>query len=211
MWNWTWSDILARCSRDGPTLCGLTGGIDIPKLWHGEVFSVFWWTTFAYFIADLIWMVALPGCVRSPKVIIQHHLATLAYILIPYIRRQYGWLMGACMIVEVNTWFLIARRSFNKNGDKPFQTGVHPWKSLRLIIVSTCFYITWFAIRLVFYPLLLIVICKEWYAYSLEVRTPLNLIAVTPVMQLIFIFLNVKWTVDLVRSKCKGRGVSKGL
>jgi len=209
--NWKCSDIFALCKGDFLSLCGLTQGVNLPGLWHGEAFSLFWWTTLAYFIADLCWMVFLPSCVKSPDVIIKHHVATLLYIMIPYIRRQYGWLMGACMIVEVNTWFLIARRSFNKNGDKPFQTGVPPAKSIRLVVVSTCFYASWFAIRLVFYPFLCMVICFEYQAYSAQVGTWFNIIAITPAMQFIFICLNLKWTTDLVRSKCKGRGVSKGL
>eukprot|EP00415_Alexandrium_ostenfeldii_P003226 UN3226 len=119
--------------------------------------------------------------------------------------------MGACMIVEVNTWFIIARRAFNRKGEKPFTTGVPLWTSIRLATVSTCFYITWFVIRLGVYPWLLIVITVNWYNESVRVGTPLNILVVTPVMQCIFIFLNVKWTIDLLRSKLKGRGPSKGL
>merc|ERR1711862_641115 len=114
------------------------------------------------------------------------------------------------MIVEVNTWFLIARRTFNKQGDKPFSPGVPVRKSICLCIISTGFYITWFAIRLIFYPYLLFVIIKEWWLYSARVGTMLNLIAVTPAIQVILIYLNVKWTVDLIWSKCKGREARRG-
>eukprot|EP00418_Pyrodinium_bahamense_P017117 CAMPEP_0179115806 /NCGR_PEP_ID=MMETSP0796-20121207/54286_1 /TAXON_ID=73915 /ORGANISM="Pyrodinium bahamense, Strain pbaha01" /LENGTH=347 /DNA_ID=CAMNT_0020814061 /DNA_START=20 /DNA_END=1063 /DNA_ORIENTATION=- len=193
-------------------VCGVVmGEYAVTQFWHGEAFQTFWWATFLYFTVDGFFVLLLPHCVKSPKVILQHHLATIGYIFIPKTRPEYGWLMGACMIVEVNTWFLIARRSFNKNGDKPFTTGVPLLKSLRLSIVSSCFYISWFVIRLGFYPYLLIVIIGEWYTESKRVGTPVNLIAVTPVMQCIFIFLNVKWTIDLIRSKLKGRGPGKGL
>jgi len=192
--------------------CGIaTGQYSILQMWHGGVFLTFWWVTFAYFIVDVLFVLLLPKCVKSPWVIVQHHLATIGYIFVPKTRPEYGWLMGACMIVEVNTWFLIARRSFNKNGDKPFTRGVSLLKSVRLSIVSSCFYVSWFVIRLGFYPYLLIVIIGEWFAESRRVGTPVNLIAITPVMQCIFIFLNVKWTVDLIRSKLKGRGPGKGL
>jgi len=90
------------------------GVISLPGLWTGHYFGLFWWTTFMYFVADLMFMIFLPHCVRSPGVIVKHHLVTLGYIFVPKLRPRYGWLMGACMIVEVNTWFLIARRSFNK-------------------------------------------------------------------------------------------------
>lgn len=201
-WNWSCTAI---------PLCGLTTWTSVPSLWHGEHFSAFWWTTFAYFVIDALWMVLLPMCVRSPDVIIKHHIATLAYIFIPYNHPRFAWFMGANMIVEVNTWFLIARRSFNKNGDKMFSQGVPLTKSLRLLAVSSCFYVSWFVIRLGLYPLLLVLMVQAWWDYSSEVGSYLNIIGVTPVMQCIFIFLNVKWTIDLIRSKLKGRGTSKGL
>lgn len=180
-------------------------------MWHGEVFQEFWWTTLAYFILDILWVILLPDCVKSPGVILKHHLATVGYIFIPKLRPEHGWLMGACMIVEVNTWFLIARTALNKRGDRMFTTGVTFWKSIRTATISGCFYLSWFVIRLVIYPYLLIVITREWIKESNRVGTPLNLIAITPVMQCVFIFLNMKWTVDLIRSKLKGRGASKGL
>mmetsp|Transcript_78432 Transcript_78432/g.229968 ORF Transcript_78432/g.229968 Transcript_78432/m.229968 type:complete len:349 (-) Transcript_78432:116-1162(-) len=198
--------------RGSLPFCGLlTGEFSLIQLWNGEAFLAFWWMTFAYFIVDVLFVLLLPQCVKSPKVIVQHHFATIAYICVPKMRPEYGWLMGACMLVEVNTWFLIARRACNKKGDKPFATGVPLAKSARLCVVSTCFYVSWFLIRLGFYPYLLIVILGEWYLESVRVGTPVNLIALTPVMQCIFIFLNVKWTIDLIRSKLKGRGPGKGL
>lgn len=198
-----------RCHSTA-SFCGF-GIYSVPDLWHGEAFQIFWWVTFAYFVTDVLFVVLVPGCVRSPGVIVKHHVATLGYIFVPKLRPQYGWLMGACMIVEVNTWFLIARRSFNKKGDKMFMPGVSLVKSLRLCVVSSCFYISWFVIRLGVYPYLLVVIIREWWKETQRVGTPLNLIAITPVMQCIFIFLNVKWTLDLIRSKMKGRGPGKGL
>mmetsp|Transcript_56164 Transcript_56164/g.130780 ORF Transcript_56164/g.130780 Transcript_56164/m.130780 type:complete len:346 (+) Transcript_56164:91-1128(+) len=190
--------------------CGVLAGA-ITQLWAGKAFLAFWWTTFTYFVVDMLFVLLLPQCVKSPSIIVKHHMATIGYIMIPKMRPEYGWLMGSCLIVEVNTWFLIARRYFNRNGDKMFTPGVPLVKSLRLLLVSSCFYVSWFVIRLGFYPYLLFVIVGEWYAESIRVGTPINLIAITPVMQCIFIFLNVKWSVDLIRSKLKGRGPAKGL
>lgn len=183
----------------------------VVELWHGEAFAEFWWTTFAYFILDMGWMLVLPDCVKSPGVILKHHIATIGYIMLPKFRPQVGWLMGACMIVEVNTWFLIARRALNKRGDRPFTTGVPLYKSLRCALISTCFYITWFGIRLIIYPGLLVVMVQEWLKLSAEVGTYLNLLIMAPVFQCAFIYLNVKWSIDLIRSKLKGRGPGKGL
>jgi len=202
-WNW-------ECFN-WRTGCGIFQGKSVVNMWTGEYFLLFWWTTLVYFLLDMAWMLIVPQCVKSPKVILQHHLVTLGYIMVPYLKPRYGWLMGACMIVEVNTWFLIARRSFNKKGDRMFTTGVSLTKSLRLLAVSSCFYITWFVIRLGFYPYLFVVIVWEVYIYSMEVGTIFHIVTITPIMQIVFIVLNAKWTIDLIRSKIKGRGTSKGL
>lgn len=207
------------CSTLSPVLnlCGLPAGDvsllhrKLPELWHGEYFELFWWVTFIYFVADFLWMVLLPACVKSPKVIIQHHVLTIGYIFLPKRLPQYAWMMGANMIVEVNTWFLIARRAFNKKGHRPFSKDTPFPKKIRLMTVSVCFYATWFAIRLGLYPYLFVCLIFEWRRYSSIVGSPLNLMTITPVMQGLFIYLNIKWSIDLIRSKLKGRGPGKGL
>ncbi|KAL3942199.1 MAG: hypothetical protein SGARI_000346 [Bacillariaceae sp.] len=107
--NWNWE-----------MLVNLKKKQTVADAWHGEWFYVFFWTTMLYFVTDLIWVISVPNCVKSPAVIIQHHIATMLYILIPYYQPSVRWCMGACMSVEINTWFLIARRVFNKQGFPPW-------------------------------------------------------------------------------------------
>merc|ERR1712232_188059 len=68
----------------------------LPDLWHGEVFHVFWWLSFGYFVADVMFLLLVPQCVKSPRIIFYHHIATIGYICVPKCRPEYGWLMGAC-------------------------------------------------------------------------------------------------------------------
>eukprot|EP00591_Stephanopyxis_turris_P003125 CAMPEP_0195508436 /NCGR_PEP_ID=MMETSP0794_2-20130614/1639_1 /TAXON_ID=515487 /ORGANISM="Stephanopyxis turris, Strain CCMP 815" /LENGTH=150 /DNA_ID=CAMNT_0040635395 /DNA_START=149 /DNA_END=598 /DNA_ORIENTATION=+ len=85
----------------------LLDGIDgrnMEKAWTGEWFAAFWWATLIYFGLDLIWVALVPSCVKSPGTIIKHHIATLVYILVPYLNPEYQWCMGVCMSVEINTW-----------------------------------------------------------------------------------------------------------
>jgi len=202
----------ANFSCPDPFFCGIPSGkASLPSLWTGQLWEAFWWTTFAYFAIDLLFVISLPNCVRSPRVIIGHHVATILYIMVPKRQPKFAWLMGCCMTVEVNTWFLIARRSFNKLGEKPFTPGVSLLKSLRLALVSVSFYVSWFAIRIAFYPFLFISIVAEWYHHWGEVGTPFNSLLMTPIIQLILMCMNFKWTVDLLRSKLKSHGKSKGL
>ena len=77
----------------------------------------------------------------------------------------------AGMSVEINTWFIIARRRWN-----------HP------LICSIFFYITWFGIRLILYPYLLLKFYQEYMDFSEKIGTYYNIIAVAPIFQVSFLF-----------------------
>ena len=207
--NWTgdlWTDPL------GATFFA-TGGV--ASLWHGRHFWAFLWVTVGYFVADLIWVTVLPKCVASPGTIVKHHVATLLYIVaVPLRLPEYGWCMGSCMAVELNTWFLIARRVFNKQGDAAwFSVGLHVpvVKSVRIKLISVLFYVTWFSIRCALYPYLVLEFARLYLSRAERVGTYFNTLLVAPLFQLVFVYLNTKWTIDLVRSKLKGKGPQKGL
>lgn len=196
---------------------GAAAVTSIPSSWHGHYFMPFWWTTCSYFVADVIFVLLSPRCVRSPSVIMKHHLITLAYICVPLYFREYEWLMGSCLLVEINTWLLIARRFFNRAGDKPFfSIGVPFTKSLRIKVISVGFYVTWFAIRIIGYPALMLPVVRAYDTHTMLTGTRLNALAIAPLFHLVFIILNFKWTVDLVRSKLRPskrarRSMQKGL
>lgn len=158
-----------------------------------DLFWVFYSVTVLYFVVDLAWIYIKPQSVKSPKFIMGHHVVTMSYLLIPYNYPHLAWCMSLCMSVEINTWFIIARRRWN-----------HP------LACSFFFYLTWFGIRLILYPILVIQIYKEWKDYSAETGTHLNIIAIAPIFQVLLVCLNVKWTIDLFKSKMKGT-TQKGL
>uniref|UniRef100_A0A7R9YC30 TLC domain-containing protein n=1 Tax=Pinguiococcus pyrenoidosus TaxID=172671 RepID=A0A7R9YC30_9STRA len=182
-------------------------------LWHGQSFELFWWSTLAYFIVDLLWVVSVSGSVRSPSVIVVHHCITLVYLMVPRLHPSLGWCMGACMSVELNTWFLIARRIFNKSGINPFMPSgeLGEIAGMKIKATSIGFYLTWIPIRLVLYPSLVIPFLREYMTTSEELGTWLNPVMLAPIFQIILTVLNLKWSLDLVRSKLKGKGPEKGL
>jgi hypothetical protein len=85
--NWNW-DILLNLKKKQT----------VADAWTGEWFDLFFWATFSYFVADLVWILLVPNSVKSPSVIIQHHLVTMLYVMIPYFRPDVRWCMGACMV-----------------------------------------------------------------------------------------------------------------
>lgn len=204
--NWTCPDAHAVADI-------FSGKSTVIDLWTGNYWGLFWCSSFAYFVFDLAFVLIMPRCVRSPGVIVTHHVVTILYIMIPALYPEVAWLMGSCMMVEINTWFLIARRSFNKLGSKPFKSGVSIVKSLRLVFISWSFYISWFVIRIFLYPYLLYIIVGVTQAMIRRAGTCLHPVIMCPVVHSSLICLNTKWTIDLVRSKLKSntKEKSKGL
>ena len=189
--NWNW-DILFNLGKKQ----------HLADAWTGEWFNLFFWSTVFYFVADLIWILIVPISVKSPSVIVQHHVVAMLYLLIQFYRPERRWCMGACMSVEINTWFLIARRVFNKQGFPPWIIELS-FVSIRLKFISICFYVTWFSIRVFLYPLMLVYLAKLYIKESKRHGTYLNMDIVPPVLQSIFCVMNLKWTFDLLMSNLR--------
>ena len=210
MMNWNW-DMIFHMPK----------GKTVADAWNGDWFMVFWQVTFLYFLVDLAWMFVKPSCVKSPMTIIQHHIATLLYILIPYCNSELQWCMGACMAVEINTWFLIARRVFNKQGFPPWIIGLPTGLSIRIKLISICFYVTWISIRVILYPYLMFTFWRMWIELSTRAGSRINAFSIVIPLHFCFCLLNLKWTHDLLMSKVrywrrpkgakKSNYVSKGL
>jgi hypothetical protein len=210
MMNWNW-EMITKMPPD----------MTMVKAWNGDWFTEFWLVTFLYFVIDLTWMFVEPSCVKSPMTIIQHHIATILYILIPYLYAEYQWCMGACMSVEINTWFLIARRVFNKQGFPPWVIGLPTGLSIRIKLISIFFYVTWISIRVILYPYLMYAFYVMWTDTCAKDGSIFNALLIVQPLHLCFVLLNLKWTHDLLMSKVrywrrpkgskKAEYVSKGL
>ncbi|GAX22701.1 hypothetical protein FisN_4Hh187 [Fistulifera solaris] len=153
----------------------------------GEYFFLNWTVTALYFIIDLLWVMKVPTCVKSPDVIIKHHKISLVYLLAPIFFPQYAWFMGAVLSVEINTWFLILRRVIYKNK-------VHP---ILAETISFCFYITWIAIRCIVYPFILLDFLRLYVAKVQETETLFHWPMLAIPVHAMLCILNLKWTYDL--------------
>ncbi len=191
--NWDWESMMT-----------LNNGTDVPFVhaWTGEYFDMFFWSTVAYFLSDLLWVSVVPQCVKSPSTIIQHHLAVLLYVIIPYKLPKLRFLMGVCMSVELNTWFLIARRVFNKQGFSPWTLDIPYFLSVRIKLISICFYITWIAIRNIVYPYVLYLLAFPLLA-SKNYMNEKNAIRIAIFLQAVFCILNAQWSLQLFNSKLR--------
>lgn len=76
-----------------------------------QAFAALWAATGLYFILDTAFLFSTPGSVRSPGVILGHHLVSAAFLWLPFKFPHTRKYLAVCMLVEVNTWLLIAKRT----------------------------------------------------------------------------------------------------
>eukprot|EP00798_Chlamydomonas_sp_ICE-L_P016501 gene16501-22727_t len=143
----------------------------------GNGFYTFWYLTMLYFIWDFGFVAIWPKSVKSPAVILVHHAISGVYLLIPY---HYPQCMCYCMLVEINTWLLIAKRS------------------TKSIFLEIGFYASWVVLRNIMYPYLIYAFYKEWQSATLLFGTPWNPILICPLFQTFLTALNYHWTLDLL-------------
>ncbi len=105
------------------------------------------------------------------------------------------------MSVELNTWFLIARRVFNKQGFSPWTLDLPYRYSLKVKLISVFFYLSWLTIRCILYPYVLVIFYK--LVMSKITREEELALMIASVLQSVFCLLNARWTWDLMNSKIK--------
>lgn len=168
-------------------------GIPLEIAYVGNYFYSNWAATLIYFTLDLAWVAIVPTCVKSPDVIIKHHIVAIIYLQCGIWFREsvpgIGWIMGAILSVELNTWFLILRRvSFKRSDIIPSFLGK---------IINFLFYATWIIVRIYVYPYIWVKFV--WIAVDDYIRNGLtwhNEFLVLCVHTFLVI-LNLKWSYDL--------------
>lgn len=171
---------------------------EYPSLsYTGEYFWAMWSTTVLYFFMDLTWVSVVPICVKSPGVIVKHHIVAMIYLSGPIFMPRFRWLMGSILSVELNTWFLICRRLVYRSNYCP--SGYAKVSPIITTTVSILFYTTWLSIRCYLYPHILVIFYHLW---RVEVETYGRYLfwelLFVPV-HVILCGLNLKWTYDLFK------------
>lgn len=97
------------------------------------------------------------------------------------------------MSVEINTWFLIARRRIFKRGKS---------SAMLLPFVSFLFFSTWILLRLIFYPILLVLFIQKGFENRAAHGSFGALSFVVPI-HFALCALNFMWSADLLVPKIK--------
>lgn len=196
--NWDWHKL---------NTIGISGKKDMIPFDHaftGDYFDLLFQTFTAYMLIDLVWIMAIPQCVRSPKTIIIHHIAVLLYLILPTLYPRLNFIMAILVSVEMNTWFTIARRVFNKQRFKPFIVQLPFLPIIEIKFLSLCFYISWFAIRVILYPYIYYVFYSMIKGpFLIRNGIPMWVIVVSVVFHTGLCTLNCSWTYDLFRNKTR--------
>lgn len=137
----------------------------------------------AYLLIDTIWVIWIPQSVASPKTILIHHIITMFGWFLPIIFGMHlaEW-CAVGLLVEINTWLLIARRNFR-----------------HISILTPLFFVSWVLFRLIYYPfkgyqfikLVAVKYAENGYVDMGSVSYIILWGGLT--------FLNFKWSYDLVR------------
>ena len=144
-----------------------------------------WWIFNTYMIVDTLWVCLHPGCVVSPKIIILHHIVAL--IGWQSVSFWSGWefYLSSALCVEVNTFFLIAKRLPH------FQS----WSS----VLNTVDNITWVITRLILFP---IVSYNAFYVYlylsEIKYGTFWHHGLTNAATGVLLVLLYLKWTGDKI-------------
>ena len=135
------------------------------------------------------WVWAVPESVASASTILTHHVVVSVVWLIPFYLGNDTLIRYSSYgpLVEINTFFLIARRNFKDS-----------------ILLQFMFFASWIALRILFYPYILyhfvafIVINNEHMNITKEPLYVVTAIAILGTM-LLLNTMNTKWSYDLFR------------
>ena len=110
------------------------------------------WAFNIYLLVDTAWLVIFPSSVPSAAPLIYHHIGTILGWYSPLFDQRWAFWSSLAALVEFNTWILILKRQYGKD----------VW------LVHFAFYVSWVVLRLLVYPIGLVVFAQEYWAALAE-------------------------------------------
>lgn len=149
------------------------------------LFMIMFWAFILYMFIDILWLLYSPNCVASPILIILHHLVSIAGWLTPAFDVRIRPWTAVAVSVEINTFFLIARRNFPPH-----------------MLLDSAFLVSWVVLRCGVYPFLVVGYYRQFSEF-IHPANGLNVYSISFICVLLLTVLNLKWTVDLIRHSRK--------
>ncbi|KAI3425329.1 hypothetical protein D9Q98_009093 [Chlorella vulgaris] len=124
------------------TIAGLSGQLDPSHVTHAFL---------AYVLGDFVWVALQPEAVPSlPTVILAHHVVTFVLLCVPLRHPHLHWYTCVDGLVELNTFFLIARRQWHSRAARK--------------LFSWLYWSSFLTMRMVLYPLMVPIFLREMRA-----------------------------------------------
>jgi len=179
--------------------CLLFFNINVFLDWNLANFAFYTKVFIFYILTDSIWVFLIPRSVASPATILIHHAAALAGLVsVLSMSSDYIIIGAAAGLLEINTFFLLARRNFRSSS-----------------IINILFFSSWVVIRLLLGPWLLYKTISLFLThFELFMNEPILLLqaSIIVIVTLGLNILNFKWSYDLVAKQIiRKEGLSKGL
>jgi hypothetical protein len=76
-------------------------------------FETFWWASLTYFLVDFAWILLDPVCVKSPAVLLIHHVVAVLYMMLPFNypitapKMSYVMTVEVCLSLHINSVTMI--------------------------------------------------------------------------------------------------------
>jgi len=112
-----------------------------------NTYHTYFLTIILYIISDIIWIFKYPKSVKSPNVILFHHVIMLLLTLYQNQSRIYSLVFYKSMIIEFSTWLLIVKRFFKKTLNQHYLIKKY---------INYIHYTCWILIRNLYFPYVLI-------------------------------------------------------
>lgn len=146
-------------------------------------FDFLFYIFFVYILLDLLWLLWKPRSVGSPGTIIFHHVLSTVGWCLQIFNNDLMLISRLALLVEFNTWFNILKR-YHKTD-----------------FIYNCFYITWFFLRVVLYPILFYMSYKKYALYCVKYGTYINLALPIFIICVSLTILNFIWSYELIVKK----------
>merc|ERR1711937_979897 len=118
-------------------------------------------------------------------------------MIVPYFHPQFGWVVAAYSLSQINTWLVIGRRFWRRSN----------------VYLSISFYISWMLVCICLYPFLICAFAMEYFKIlfnqldvdrdgglspdeMLQMKNWFNCVLPLPFLQFALTLLNFKWTFD---------------
>jgi hypothetical protein len=122
-----------------------------------------------YMFCDLAYIAYHQSAVKSPRLVMLHHVASLICLRDPLMVQQHRIYCSAAMLVEINTLLLIGRRKFALWGAST--------------LAEMLFVVTWVALRLVLYPTLAVYLTLVAYSEYFAGIIPDGMLAIRDMVE----------------------------